>query len=48
MYLQLVGAAFGAAGQRCMALTTAIFVGESKEWMPAIVAKAQELKVHAG
>lgn len=24
---QLVGAAFGAAGQRCMALSTAVFVG---------------------
>ncbi len=28
----LVGAAFGAAGQRCMALSTAVFVGESKQW----------------
>jgi malonate-semialdehyde dehydrogenase (acetylating)/methylmalonate-semialdehyde dehydrogenase len=28
----LVGAAFGAAGQRCMALSTAVFIGESKEW----------------
>uniref|UniRef100_H2M098 methylmalonate-semialdehyde dehydrogenase (CoA acylating) n=1 Tax=Oryzias latipes TaxID=8090 RepID=H2M098_ORYLA len=31
---QLVGAAFGAAGQRCMALSTAIFVGESRDWLP--------------
>lgn len=29
---QLAGAAFGAAGQRCMALSTAVFVGETKEW----------------
>lgn len=29
---QLVGAAFGAAGQRCMALTTAVMVGEANEW----------------
>lgn len=28
----LVGAAFGAAGQRCMALSTVIFVGKSREW----------------
>jgi len=52
MYLvllfQLVGAAFGAAGQRCMALTTAIFVGESKEWIPDLVAKAKELQVNEG
>ena len=30
---QLIGAAFGAAGQRCMALTTAVFVGETKNWI---------------
>jgi malonate-semialdehyde dehydrogenase (acetylating)/methylmalonate-semialdehyde dehydrogenase len=29
---QLVGAAFGASGQRCMALSAAVFVGESKNW----------------
>lgn len=44
----LVGAAFGAAGQRCMALSVAIFVGETKEWIPEIVAKARELKVGSG
>lgn len=42
---QLVGAAFGAAGQRCMALSTAIFVGETKDWIPEIVQKAQSLTV---
>merc|ERR1712142_602335 len=45
---QLVGAAFGAAGQRCMALTTAVFVGEAKEWIPELVEKAKALKVNAG
>ena len=45
---QLVGAAFGAAGQRCMALTTAIFVGEAKEWIPELIEKAKTLKVNAG
>jgi len=45
---QLIGAAFGAAGQRCMALTTAIFVGESKDWIPDVVAKAKELQVNEG
>jgi malonate-semialdehyde dehydrogenase (acetylating)/methylmalonate-semialdehyde dehydrogenase len=44
----LAGAAFGAAGQRCMALTTAIFVGESKEWIPELVERARKLKVDAG
>lgn len=28
----LVGAGFGAAGQRCMALSTVVFVGDSKPW----------------
>ncbi|XP_031561560.1 probable methylmalonate-semialdehyde dehydrogenase [acylating], mitochondrial [Actinia tenebrosa] len=45
---QLIGAAFGAAGQRCMALSTAIFVGETKEWIPEIVEKARKLQVNAG
>merc|ERR1712032_490740 len=31
---QLVGAAFGAAGQRCMALTTAVMVGEANNLLP--------------
>jgi len=44
----LVGAAFGAAGQRCMALSVAIFVGETKNWIPEIAAKAKELKVGGG
>ncbi|XP_069116535.1 probable methylmalonate-semialdehyde/malonate-semialdehyde dehydrogenase [acylating], mitochondrial [Argopecten irradians] len=45
---QLVGAAFGAAGQRCMALSTAIFVGEAKEWIPEFIEKAKKLQVNAG
>ena len=44
----LVGAAFGAAGQRCMALSTAVFVGESKNWLPEIAEKAQKLVLSAG
>lgn len=45
---QLVGAAFGAAGQRCMALSTAVFVGEAKNWIPELVERARKLKVNAG
>jgi len=44
----LAGAAFGAAGQRCMALSTAIFVGEARKWIPELKAKAQSLKVNIG
>uniref|UniRef100_V9KQ64 Methylmalonate-semialdehyde/malonate-semialdehyde dehydrogenase [acylating], mitochondrial n=1 Tax=Callorhinchus milii TaxID=7868 RepID=V9KQ64_CALMI len=45
---QLVGAAFGAAGQRCMALSTAVLVGEAKKWLPQLVERANKLKVTAG
>lgn len=45
---QLAGAAFGAAGQRCMALSTAVFVGEAREWIPELVVRAKGLKVNAG
>lgn len=44
----IAGAAFGAAGQRCMALSVAIFVGESKEWMEDLVEEAKTLKVGSG
>jgi malonate-semialdehyde dehydrogenase (acetylating)/methylmalonate-semialdehyde dehydrogenase len=44
----LVGAAFGAAGQRCMALSVAVLVGETERWMPDIVAQAKDLRVNAG
>ncbi|WP_340600825.1 CoA-acylating methylmalonate-semialdehyde dehydrogenase [Acinetobacter sp. HZNU-JH01] len=44
----LVGAAFGAAGQRCMALSVAVMVGESKQWVQELVEKAKTLKVNAG
>lgn len=45
---QLVGAAFGAAGQRCMALSTAILVGEAQKWLPELVERAKNLRVNAG
>lgn len=45
---QLAGAAFGAAGQRCMALSTAIFVGEARDWIPDLAERAKKLKVNAG
>jgi malonate-semialdehyde dehydrogenase (acetylating)/methylmalonate-semialdehyde dehydrogenase len=45
---QLVGAAFGASGQRCMAISAAVFVGESKNWISEIIAKAKNLHVNEG
>lgn len=44
----IAGAAFGAAGQRCMALSVAILVGEARNWVPQLVEKARHLKVGAG
>jgi malonate-semialdehyde dehydrogenase (acetylating) / methylmalonate-semialdehyde dehydrogenase len=44
----LAGAAFGAAGQRCMALSVAIMVGEASKWVPDMVEKAKSLKINAG
>ena len=44
----LAGAAFGAAGQRCMALSVVILVGEAQGWLPDLVAKAETLKVGGG
>src|SRR5688572_26142899 len=44
----LVGATFGAAGQRCMATSVTVLVGEAQQWIPDLVAKARQLKVNAG
>ncbi len=32
----LVGSSVGAAGQRCMAISVAVMVGEAKEWLPDV------------
>jgi len=45
---QLAGAAFGAAGQRCMALSVVVLVGAAGEWIDEIKAKAESLVVSAG
>lgn len=44
----IVGAAFGAAGQRCMALSTLVTVGETREWLNELTEKAKELSVDGG
>lgn len=44
----IAGAAFGAAGQRCMALSTLITVGASQEWLPELLERAKTLKVGNG
>jgi malonate-semialdehyde dehydrogenase (acetylating)/methylmalonate-semialdehyde dehydrogenase len=44
----ITGAAFGAAGQRCMALSTLVMVGETKDWVPEIAEIAKQIKMDGG
>ncbi|CCF53941.1 hypothetical protein NDA14_002214 [Ustilago hordei] len=44
----IAGAAFGAAGQRCMALSVLVAVGEAQSWLPELVERAKQLKVSGG
>ncbi len=44
----LAGAAFGAAGQRCMAVSVAVLVGDAQKWIPDLVEKAKSLKTSGG
>ncbi|MCW8344315.1 aldehyde dehydrogenase family protein, partial [Stenotrophomonas sp. SG1] len=37
-----------AAGQRCMAASTLVLVGEARSWVQGLVEKAKTLKVSAG
>ncbi|GEA11182.1 hypothetical protein KUL49_15570 [Alteromonas sp. KUL49] len=40
----LVGASVGAAGQRCMAISVAVFVGDSQSWIPELASRIAEVK----
>lgn len=40
----LLGASCGAAGQRCMAISVAVFVGESKQWIDELAKQMAELR----
>ncbi|TRX54003.1 CoA-acylating methylmalonate-semialdehyde dehydrogenase [Thalassomonas sp. M1454] len=44
----LLGSAFGAAGQRCMANPVTILVGETRNWLPEIAERAKAMVVDAG
>lgn len=44
----IAGAAFGAAGQRCMALSAVVLVGETKEWVNELAERAKGLNVNGG
>jgi malonate-semialdehyde dehydrogenase (acetylating)/methylmalonate-semialdehyde dehydrogenase len=45
----LMGAAFGSAGERCMAISVAVLVGDAADRvMPALTQRARELRVGSG
>lgn len=44
----IAGAAFGAAGQRCMALSVLMTVGSARDWIPDLVEKAKQYKAGSG
>jgi malonate-semialdehyde dehydrogenase (acetylating) / methylmalonate-semialdehyde dehydrogenase len=45
----LMGAAFGSAGERCMAISVAVLVGDAADRvMPALAQRARELRVGSG
>ncbi|KAJ5676159.1 hypothetical protein N7462_009056 [Penicillium macrosclerotiorum] len=44
----IAGAAFGAAGQRCMALSVLVTIGSAREWLPELVQKASEYQAGSG
>jgi len=44
----LIGAAFGAAGQRCMAISVAVFIGEAQDWVSELKERASALHVNGG
>jgi len=44
----ITGAAFGAAGQRCMAISVAILVGKAQTWLPELIERASKLNVNGG
>ncbi|KAF9260222.1 Methylmalonate-semialdehyde dehydrogenase [Marasmius fiardii PR-910] len=44
----LLGAACGAAGQRCMAISVAVLVGTAQKFLPDLIERAKKLKVSQG
>lgn len=44
----LLSAAFGMAGQKCMTLCVAVFVGSARDWIPEFVEMAKGIKVTGG
>jgi malonate-semialdehyde dehydrogenase (acetylating)/methylmalonate-semialdehyde dehydrogenase len=44
----IIGACFGSTGQRCMAISTVVMVGDAAQWIPEIVEKTKGLSIGSG
>jgi len=44
----LLGSAFGAAGQRCMANSVVVLVGATADWLPEIAQRAKAMRIGPG
>ena len=44
----IIGACFGSTGQRCMAISVAVIVGDAQKWIPEIVERSKKLTVGPG
>lgn len=44
----ILGACFGSTGQRCMAISVAVLVGDAQQWIPEIVERSRKMTVGAG
>ncbi|OEY65561.1 CoA-acylating methylmalonate-semialdehyde dehydrogenase [Marinobacter sp. X15-166B] len=44
----LLGSAYGAAGQRCMANSVVVLVGEAREWLADLIEETRTMKVGPG
>lgn len=44
----IIGACYGSTGQRCMAISVVMLVGDSAQWIPEIVEKSKALTIGPG
>ena len=44
----MIGACFGSSGQRCMAISVSVMVGESQDWIPEIVERSRGMSIGPG
>merc|ERR1712176_391800 len=44
----VIGACYGSTGQRCMAISVVVMVGDSADWIPEIVEKSKKLTIGRG